>query len=217
MSVVTKELGDEIVHHMIKQECGQVALGSILGDGYLTPLTKRAESSRLWLKYSDKTFAYLEWMRKKLAPFGVGEIKEKKGYRQHYFLTSQSDFLGVLRKWFYSDGHTKNIPENIKELFVHPISLAVWYMDDGTLDLRRKYHWNPMMSTYCFSFDDHVRLTEVLAENFGIRSSVTRCTMRGKLYYRLYIVSESVSRFMSIVKPYIHSCFRYKVQRGRQQ
>lgn len=217
MSVVTRELGDEIVHHMIAEEYVQVALGSILGDGYLTPLTKRTESSRLWVKYDDRTFSYLEWMRKKLAPFGIGDIKLKKGYHQHYFLTDGSELLGVLRQWFYPNGKTKVIPQNIKELLIDPISLAVWYMDDGTLDSREKYHWNPMMSTYCFSFEDHVRLTEVLAENFGIRSSVTRCTMRGKLYYRLYILSESVPRFMDIVKPYIHSCFRYKVQRGRQQ
>lgn len=208
--------GDEIVLQTIKKEELQIAIGSILGDGYLTVLTK-GECSRLWIKYNDRSYPYLLWMREKLRPFGVGSVKEKKGYNQHYFLTEASETLGWLHTLFYPDKKTKSIPTNIKELLLTPVALAVWYMDDGSFDWRFKYHRSPTIATYAFSYKDCLRLTEAIWENFGVNSKVHKSTMRGKKYNRLYIVSDSVDRFFNLVKPYINTCFLYKIQKGRQQ
>ena len=207
---------EDIVLHTIEKEELQIAIGSILGDGYLTALSKKGKS-RLWIKYDDKAFSYLMWIRDKLKPFGVGLVKKKKGYNQHYFLTDSSDILGGLQKIFYPDGHTKCVPENIRKLLLKPIALAGWYMDDGHFDWRFKYHRNPTIATYCFSHKDCICLTETLCENFRIQSKVHKCTMRGKVYNRLYILSNSVDKFFNLIKPYIHPHFLYKIQEGRQQ
>lgn len=201
---------EDIVLHTIKKEELQVVIGSILGDGYLTVIT--GKGSRLWIKYNDRSFDYLLWLRDRLKPFGVGVVKQKKGYNQHYFLTDPSEILAKLHKMFYPDGHTKCVPRNIKNLLVSPIALAIWYMDDGHFDWRVKYHRNPVIATYCFPYKDCIRLTETLSENFGIQSKIHKCTMRSKMYYRLYILSNSVDKFFNLIKPHIHPHFLYKVQ-----
>ena len=188
-----------------------ILVGSILGDGFLTPLTKRKEFSRLWLKYDDSRLSYLEWLHHKLLPIGVDEIKKKKNYTQHYFLTNSLKEVGILRKWFYPKGK-KIIPKEIFSLLVHPLSLAVWYMDDGNLDFRDHYHCNATFATYGFDYKGCCTLVEVLRKNFGIESRIHKTTMRNKIYFRLYITSKSTNAFMDLIKPYMHSCFSYKLK-----
>jgi hypothetical protein len=205
---------DDIVHHAVETS-KHVALGSILGDGYLTPVN--GKGSRLWVKYDDKSLDYLHWVRELLKPFGVGEVKKKKGYHQHYFLTDGSAYIAELHLLFYDRDGKKRIPKEIFDLLYHPLALAVWYMDDGNLDWRKKYHNSPTIATYCFTREDCIRLAEVLSKIFGIFAKVHKSTMRGKVYYRLYIEAKSTERFFEIISPYIHPSFLYKLSVGRQQ
>lgn len=125
-------------------------------------------------------------------------------------MTKPSKALGELFELFYQ-GTTKVVPDNISQLLTSPLALAVWYMDDGTLDRRVGNHFNPMIATYGFSFEDCIKLSNALNNNFDVKSSVTRCTMRGKVYPRLYIQSASTSRFLSIIKPFVQPVFNYKI------
>lgn len=188
-----------------------IVIGSILGDGFLTPLTKRHELSRLWLKYDDECYSYLEWLHQNLLPIGVDPIKAKANYTQHYFLTKSLAEMGVLRKRFYPKGK-KIIPKEIFSLLVHPLSLAVWFMDDGNLDFRDRYHCNATFATYGFSEKECRTLVEVLWKNFRISARVHRTTMRNKVYFRLYILSKSTHVFMDLIRPYMHPCFAYKLK-----
>lgn len=192
-----------------------IIVGSILGDGYMTELTVK-KKSRLWLKYDDRYLSYLEWLHEELRPIGVGIIKGKKGYHQHQFLTDSSSEIGKLKMLFYPKGK-KLVPKNIDQLLIDPSSLAVWYMDDGTLDQRERYHFNALFATHGFSFEDCVRLAKVLNINFKIQTSVCRCLMRGKLRYRLYLWSRSMDHFMDLIEPYILPCFAHKIRKSRQQ
>ena len=113
---------------------------------------------------------------------------------------------------FYPKGK-KIVPKNIKELLRNPLTLAVWYQDDGTLDCRSKYHYNAMFATYCFSFSDCKLLAKALRENFNLDARVCKCKMRGKTRYRLYIASKSMNNFVGLVEPHIITCFRYKIRK----
>lgn len=189
----------------------QVAVGLILGDGCLKQLSKRAEASQLYVSQHLSKITYLEWLHRELEKrFVMNPIKPKKGYNQHYFMTKPHTDLGELMKKFYPSG-TKIVPNDIKTLLNDPVSLAVWYMDDGTLDRRSSYHFNSMFSTYGFSFECCQRLSDCIRDNFKVESSVTKCTMRGKIYPRLYVKSVSMPRFVSLIKPFIVPVFHYKV------
>lgn len=188
----------------------QILIGSILGDGHLTKLSKKG-LSQLFLKYDDRSLSYLNWLHQMFSPIGVNEIKEKVkgGYHQHYFSTKSSKELGEIRELFYPK-EIKIVPENIQQLLTDPIAIAVWYMDDGSVDFRKKYHRNATFSTFCFSFKECEYLQKMFENNFSIRVSIHKTKMRGKIYFRLYVKSESMNFFLDLIRKYIHPCFRYK-------
>ena len=80
------------------------------------------------------------------------------------------------------------------------------------IDFRDKYHRNALFATHCFSFNDCALLKDTLLKNFGIRVSVCKCQMRGKMYYRLYVYSESMNLFEDTVRPFIHKDYAYKIR-----
>ena len=199
----------------MEQFCQKIVIGSILGDGTIYPFNKKGEAI-LEYKYDDKYFSYLVWIHEKLAPLGVGEIKPHTGFHQHRFRLFPNKEIGTLRKVFYPNGK-KIVPQTIKKLLVDPLSLAIWYMDDGCLDFRPKEHCNATFATFCFSWDECLLLKQTLQENFDLTVSVHRNTMRGKVYYRLYIPSSSMYRFTKLIQPFILPCFFYKIPEFSQQ
>lgn len=190
----------------------KVAIGSILGDGSLSPVSKRGKSSRIEISQHNNKLPYLTWLHQKLmSGFDLNPIYPKKGFNLHRFSSKSSKELGLLRELFYSREGRKIIPLNIGELLKDPVTLAVWYMDDGTLDKRKNYHFNSMIASYCFTFEECETLKDVLFDNFSIKTSVTKCNMRGKIYPRIYVKSESMDSFISVISPFIHPVFKYKI------
>lgn len=188
-----------------------ILVGSILGDGWFGKLSRRTGTSIYYAKYKGDKIGYLNWLRSELKELEPSELKTVQRYKQYYFFTRARKDIGDYRKIFYPNEGRKVVPKSITKLLRSPRALAVWYQDDGTLDRRSKYHWNAMFSTYCFPHNECVLLAEVLKKNFSIDVSVCKCQMRGKMYYRLYVLSKSMMRFLKIIEPYIHSSFRYKI------
>jgi len=187
-----------------------VVIGSVLGDAHLYKLTKKSKSG-IFISQHDSKYPYLEWLHSKIGKdFDLHPIRPKTGYKQHYFWSKFNLRFGELRNTFYH-GRTKIIPSGIFDLLTSPRSIAVWYMDDGNLDKRDKYHFNSTFATYCFSFEECRVLCEVLNKNFGIKASVNQTKMRGKIYPRLYIWSESMNKFINTIKPFINPVFSYKI------
>jgi len=196
----------------MSEEIRAIIVGLVLGDGYLTPLVGKSDRSRMDIKGDNKNLSYLKWLNLKLKPLGVSDSKPKKNYHQHRFYTKTTEEIGELRKIFYPKGK-KIIPKDIKNFLNNPITLAVWYQDDGNLDCRSKYHYNAMFATYCFSLNECKLLAKALGENFNLDVRVCRCQMRGKVRWRLYIASRSMEKFINLLKPYINSCFEYKIRK----
>src|SRR3989338_6414548 len=119
----------------MNEEIENILVDLILGDGHLSKLIGKRRTSSLEIKYDNQYLPYLIWLHEQLKPLGVSEIKPKKNYHQHLFRTKHSEEIGELRNIFYPHG-IKIIPHTIKDFLVKPITLAVWYMDDGTLDCR---------------------------------------------------------------------------------
>lgn len=188
----------------------QALIGSILGDGYLD--VRSSGKAILQLKYKSASVKYLEWLRKIFNQgLKMSDIKFRENYQQHYCYSSPSEELIKWWQIFYPNSK-KTIPLNINELLKYPLSLAVWYQDDGCLDYRKKYHFNAKLATYCFSYKECCLLTGVMYKNFGIKTAVHKSTMRGKIYYCMYIRSESMKKFIDTVKHYVHPVFDYKIK-----
>ena len=196
----------------MSEEIKAIIVGLVLGDGYLTPLVGKSSRSRMDVKGDNKNLSYLKWLNSKLKPLGVSDLKPKKNYHQHRFYTKTTEEIGELRKIFYPKGK-KIIPKDIKSFLNNPLTLAIWYQDDGNLDCRSKYHYNAMFATYCFLLNECKLLAKALRENFNLDVRVCRCQMRGKVRWRLYIASRSMGKFINLVKPYINPCFEYKIRK----
>ena len=138
--------------------------GTMLGDGYLEP---HGRGVRLQVNHSAKQIAYVQWKYEQLqalspsTPYHCVKVK----YPFCRFITKSHPYLIELRGIFYVNGK-KVVPDQISELLKTPLSLAVWFMDDGTLDKR---HGSALFETQAFSNEDIVRLQDCLNVNFDIQ------------------------------------------------
>lgn len=186
-----------------------ITIGLLLGDGCFE---KKQDTIgiRLQIKQRSKAKEYVEWLYSQFKDYCLSEIKFREDYKQYYFSTRYLREFQDLFSLFYKDGK-KIIPPNIKELLNSPLSLAIWYMDDGSLDYRPKNHYAFYLASNCFSVRDSERLQYTLLENFGIKSTVYNNLCRGKRYPRIYIGSEGRDKFCQIVQSNILNCFSYKL------
>lgn len=191
----------------------KIILGSILGDGgvYVKKGYPRAYYA---VKQSSRYSEYVNWLFSELRNLCPSEIKQRKDNRQLYFYSSPSEYFTKIQLLFYKD-RVKKVPENIKEILKSPLSLAVWFMDDGTLDYRPKDHCAFHLCTNCFSKEDTKILIDTLNENFGIVASLHYTLCRGKRHSRIYIGTKGRDRFIKLISPHILNCFKYKLPKYR--
>ena len=57
----------------------------------------------------------------------------------------------------------KRIPSNVAQLFTDPLSLAVWYLDDGTKGQDAE---SCRIATQSFSKDEHILLRDCIQQDF---------------------------------------------------
>lgn len=186
-----------------------ITIGLLLGDGCFEK-KKDTLGIRLQIKQQSKAKEYVEWLYGQLKNYCLSGVKFRKDYSQYYFSTRYLREFQDLYDLFYKDGK-KVISSNIKDLLKSPLSLAIWYMDDGSLDFRPNDHYAFYLATNCFSVEDSKKLQQVLFENFGIKSAIYNNLCRGKRYPRIYIGSEGRNKFCQTVQSNILSCFYYKL------
>lgn len=184
-----------------------IIIGNILGDGYLDK--NPHGSTALEVKQSSDKREYVFWLYKELKTISRRLPRQREDNHQWRFYTRYLEGLTRFRTHFYKE--RKIIPHDIKRILTNPISLAVWYMDDGMLDFRPKNHYAFRLSVNCFSLQEVKLLVETLKENFQVEARIHTPLCRGKRYPIIYIGAEGRENFLSAVKPYIQPCFSYKL------
>ncbi len=176
--------------------------GSLEYDGY--------RGTRLQVKQAEGRREYVEWLYSHFAPMTRTPPQQRKDTNQWYFGTRFTAEFEKIRKMFYED-RRKIVPRNIDVLFDSPLTLAVWFMDDGRLDYRAKSHSAYHVSTDSFTESDVTRLQDLLKERFGVSARTYLSLCRGKRYPKLYIGKEGRDAFTKAVAPYVLPCFAYKL------
>ena len=173
-----------------------IIVGCVLGDGAMRCKT----NALLEVNHSLKQSVYVDWKYSELREL-VSTVPQKRfsnGGRIAYRFTTRSlSELTEIYKRFYTNGK-KIIPD---DLMLHPLSLAVWFMDDGCKSYRALY-----LNTQKFSVAEQNTLASLLNKHFGIKATLNK----DKKYYRLRIAVSSVSRFLEIIQPYLLPMFCYK-------
>jgi hypothetical protein len=173
-----------------------IIFGCLLGDG-----TMRCKTNALLeINHSIKQSEYVEWKYKELENL-VSTRPHKRfgnaGRIAYRFTTKSLPELTEIYKQFYQQGR-KIIPDN---LIIHPLSLAVWFMDDGCKSYRTIY-----LNTQKFDVTEQKKLAELLNEQFDIKATLNK----DKKYYRLRIAVNSVRILLEAIKPYLLPMFCYK-------
>jgi hypothetical protein len=165
---------------------------------------------RLQVVHSAAYRAYVEWKHQELALLKPSPLYyyAKAKYPFWRFVTRSHPYLIELREVFYREGK-KIVPDQILDLLKTPQSLAVWVMDDGTLD---KNHGSVVFETQAFSLEDIEKLRQCLWMNFGIQSRPCR-SGRGR-GLRLYVPVAEARKLRQIIEPYVIASMRYKLPKS---
>ena len=197
-----------MITSMISSREEAIIIGTILGDSHLAMLKTDA---RLEMMHSEKQKEYLFWKYRELSSFvsarshrvEIVDRRFRKTYVEWKFSTKMHPLFTNLRKQFYPRGR-KIVPRNISKLLVSPLSLAVWFMDDGG---RRNDSYGLFLNTLSFTKTEHELLRACLSKRFSLDSRL-HWVQDG---YRIYIPSASAQRFCEIVYPHIIPSMQYKL------
>ena len=182
----------------------EILAGGLLGDAYIS------KRGAIQIEQGANQKEYLFWKHKELKSIVSGKIsrvfrKKKSGatFSSYRFFSKQ--YFRPWRQVMYRSGR-KIIPASVLEL-ITPLSLAVWYMDDGS----KKNNYSVIISTDGFSKDSLKKLRTMLQEKWSINTRVVFKTTAGKKYGRLTIGSYDLVRFFELIRPYIIPSMKYKI------
>ena len=193
----------------LSKRCEDIVLGTVLGDGCLE---RNGSNVRLRIDHSIPQAAFVDWKFCELTeleprPRRVVERVDPRTGTNHVnyrFSTRTTPALNDHYLKFYGRDKRKAIPEDMPELLDSPLSIAVWYMDDGGRrgDCRSGY-----LNTNAYSVRDVEILKECLSRNFGIATSTHFAA--GKP--RIYIPQAHFAQFCDLVRPHVISEMAYKL------
>lgn len=173
-----------------------IVIGSLLGDGGMRCKT----NALLEINHGIQQKFYVDWKYQHLAQFVLTPPKARKGKGKrvaYRFTTRSLPELTPFYVWFYPNKR-KIVPNN---LLLDPLSLAVWFMDDGSKSYKALY-----LNTQQFDLNSQMRLINVLDGQWGIKATLNR----DKQYQRIRIAVASVPKVKELIIPYVLAPFQYK-------
>lgn len=193
---------------MLSQRQKEILIGTILGDGHLE---QNGKGVRLRVDHGMSQSDYVMWKFEEFKNLATNKPriirsfhkKNKKHYERLHFSTYSNGLFVEWRNLFYKD-KIKIIPQNISKILISPLSLAIWFMDDGY----KRNDCNALrINTDLFIFQEQQTLVKCFKNNFGIDSTIHK---KGKTY-NIYIPEKSSKKFCDLVKPYFLDSLLYKV------
>lgn len=190
----------------------EILVGTLLGDGHLET-QNHGKTYRVKIEHSVKQTAYVEWLHTHFKEWvmtppsvrtRIVDFKKKQGtYRLIGFQTISTGSLRFFAHQFYRDGR-KTVPVQIGR-WLTPRAIAVWYMDDGSITSNA--HRTVLLNTQGFTERDIKRLQSALLKKWGMKTSVRQ----QKEGIQIYVGSESIETFISMILPHVIPSMRYKI------
>lgn len=186
----------------------EIIVGKLLGDGHLE--SRDGIMWRLKIEHSIKQQEYVDWLYQKFRKWVLSEplVKNKavreKSYQNIGFSTVSHIKLRYYGNIFYKEGK-KIIPKNIKTL-LSPLSMAVWFMDDGSN--KSKHHKSLILNTQSFEKKDLLFLQSKMIEKFAVNCSLRK----QKEGYQIEIKAHDAQKFAKIICKHILPSMMYKLE-----
>lgn len=198
----------------------EILYGSMMGDA------KKNSSSSAGFGHGTNQKEYLLWKYNEFENIASKNSLKSKHYISiigsklvdNRFYTKANSDIEIINEQFYFSGKkeiTKKILENLT-----PLSIAVWYMDDGSTGFsfksRQKFGYNIKPEyTFCtdsFSDESCLNIQKWFLEKWDISTKLRqRNKNKIKIGNRIVVNNYSVYRFVELINPYILSMFKYKI------
>lgn len=207
-------LTDKLMHlnNNYPNELNEVLFGCLLGDSSLNSNSETGFYRTVNFNHSIKQKDYFEYKKKLFGKYFIQNNSYTSGYGSEILrgkLISNLGLLKIANEICSVNGKKKVTKKWVDSLT--PISLAFWFMDDGTLlnrenpDLRCRAN----ISTQGFSLNEIKLLQEGMKEKFNIEVSIgDNTTYKG---YCIIIDADNTEKFCSLIAPYICDSMKYKL------
>jgi recombination protein RecA len=206
-------VGDRVMQaipHRLSGFQWEVLLGGLMGDSALSP-TRSGHGARLRFGHGARQVAYADWKASLFANIGVSRSTNAKG--AVFFDLQPLPELAELRQAVYMGGKKVFGHDYLKRLT--PLSLAIWYMDDGSFSLRAKgvqerTRDGSGRSDICIEAMEPTtrsRLVDYLADTWGIRAKLVQRAGRAVLVFP----KDETAKLHALVAPFVHPSMQYKL------
>ncbi len=215
-------VGDRVlqaVPQLLSDQQWEVVLGGLMGDGSLSPSRSGNGACFRW-GHGAAQAEYADWKASLFADLTVSRSTTAKGAVFHDVQPLVE--LAELRDAVYVGGTKVLSDDYLKRLT--PLSLAVWYMDDGGFTLRSKglqerTEGGSGRSEVCvqaMSPDSRERLRAYLADTWGIHAELQQRGARQMAV--LQFPTAETAKLHALIASFVHPSMAYKLlpkYRGR--
>ena len=178
-----------------------VIIGTILGDGCFIA-SRSGKAARLQVRQKAKYNEFVSWKYEFFKEWVMTKPRYDRFNDSIVFRTLSHPDLMEVRKIFYRN-NVKIVPDNIKDLLTHPLSLAIWFMDDGN---GHKKHFYLRLSTYAFGETGNKLLQTCLEENFLLDTKI----YHDRKGFYLCFLKDNAVKLYKLIRPYVIPCMEYK-------
>jgi|KBSSwiStaDraftv2_1062776.scaffolds.fasta_scaffold15878_5 recombination protein RecA len=200
--------------HRLSEQQFQVVLGSLMGDGNLSPNRRDRNGVRFRLGHGAKQVEYLYWKTDLMGNIKHSERENAKGATFVDF-TPLPELSELRRAMYLGDGKKFLSEEYLKALT--PLALAIWYMDDGSFTLRSKGVQQRTIGgtgrieicVEAMSEGSRVRLRDYLHDTHGLDVRLRNAGTAGKAV--LVFSTAASTKFQELVAPYMAPSMEYKL------
>jgi recombination protein RecA len=190
----------------------EVLLGGLMGDGALSP-SRSGNGARFRWGHGAKQVAYADWKASMFANVGVSRSMNSDGSVFHDMQPLTE--LAELREAVYIGDKKVLSDDYLKRLT--PLSLAVWYMDDGSFTVRSKGlqqrtvggSGRAEICVEAMSSDTRERLVRYLADTWGIGSKLIETGKSCKAV--LQFPTAETAKLQALIAPFVYPSMEYKL------
>jgi DNA polymerase III gamma/tau subunit len=186
--------------------------GSVLGDAGVDAFS--SGSFRYRFTQSVKHYEYFKLIKRILGDLFSCETHFKSGYGGKDVLSVTSKVCENFKDVFGSlYCHGKKIITREYLDLLSPLSIAVWYMDDGALTHNKGKEANVILSTHAYSKEENLIIIDYFKEVYDIQFKLGHDHRCDKFFIYACKKSER-DKFFALVSKYIIDLFQYKLGKG---
>ncbi len=184
----------------LSQDEMSVILGGLLGDAHLRTDNQNA----ITFRHCKKQKEYIEWKYDILKNIStkISNLIDQNGFEYIRFSVGSNKYLrnnlySPLKVLIYENG-IKTVNRKWLNMLT-PLSLAVWWMDDGNLSIHKGNRYGKLC-TNCFSKKEHQLIKQYFKVVWKIDIQIK--LEKNKYYFCRFNV-ENLKRLFVIIYPYI--------------